>query len=681
MWRQVVAQSPDENAPAREIIRYDVGWKALNTMLKSGRSLSGHERNCCFLNTRNGRFADVSAAADIDFDDDGRILALVDWDFDGDQDFWIANRTGPQVRFLRNDAQNQHHFVAFKLTGTTCNRDAIGARVELHLADDTEAPRRIRTLRAGEGYLAQSTRWLHFGLGNQHQITRVVVRWPDGKSESFDGIESNRHYEITQGTGSAKVWTPPKRKLNLKPSKPKSPPLTDKSRIVLIAPIPIPAMKYADFNQQQHSIVAGSKGKARLVNLWASWCQPCIKELNEWKEHRQLFAKSNLDVLAVNVDEPGEDRAEQIQQIAELLKTLDLPFATGLGTKDLVVQFDIVQRALLNRQRSLPVPSSFLLDRSGNLRVIYKGPVSAQQLLADAKLLDATPEEIVAASVPYAGKWLGQPAGSSPNQIAVKLIEGGFLKETEEFILQLSNSEHRNPNYNPAEAQVFLGAIYLDQKRFEESARAFRNALKIDPNHRQSHIELAGVLVQLRDFKNAAFHFEHALERRGNDPELRLKLGMARLHNGEIDKAIQQFEQAIQLRPTAFSYHQLGTAYLRLSEIGVAIQQFDTALKLDPTFTASANNLAWLLSTTGDDTLRDGERAVQLAEGVCQSAPTVGNFDTLAAAYAEVGRFEDAVRTAQESVRLAKAAGDLKTSQRVQKRMRLYRDGKPYRDG
>ena len=61
-----------------DILRYDLGWKALNTMLKSGRSLSGHERNCAFLNTGDmsgtSRFADISAAAGIDFDDDGQDL-------------------------------------------------------------------------------------------------------------------------------------------------------------------------------------------------------------------------------------------------------------------------------------------------------------------------------------------------------------------------------------------------------------------------------------------------------------------------------------------------------------------------------------------------------------------------------------------------------------------------------
>ena len=114
-----MAQSPEKNAGSSEILRYDLGWKAINDLLRSGRSLSGHERKCCFLNlgsTGSDRFADVSAAFDLDLLDDGRVLALSDWDFDGDVDFWVANRSGPQVRFLRNpfgDRSGKRNFAAF----------------------------------------------------------------------------------------------------------------------------------------------------------------------------------------------------------------------------------------------------------------------------------------------------------------------------------------------------------------------------------------------------------------------------------------------------------------------------------------------------------------------------------------------------------------------------------------
>ena len=320
-------------------------------MLKAGRSLSGHERNCCFLNTQGGRFADVSAAANIDFDDDGRILALTDWDQDGDEDFWIANRNGPQVRFLRNDTQNDYHFVAFKLTGTTCNRDAIGARVEVRLKDDIH-PLRIRTLRAGEGYLAQSSKWLSFGLGENSNIEKVTVRWPDRSAETFTGIEVDGRYAITQGAGEANRLPPVKRRLDLSPSKITVPKSSDQSRIVLIAPVPIPSIQYEATNGGTEAIL-GDNGRARVVNLWASWCEPCIAELNEWGKHAEELRRAGLDVIPINVDEPESDRVNQKQTVLDLVKRLGMPFETGFGTKDLVVQFDVLQRSILRRQKNI----------------------------------------------------------------------------------------------------------------------------------------------------------------------------------------------------------------------------------------------------------------------------------------------------------------------------------------
>ena len=681
MWRQVVAQSPTLDAAAGEILRYDVGWKALNTMLKSGRSLSGHERNCCFLNTKGARFADVSAAANIDFDDDGRILALADWDHDGDDDFWIANRNGPQVRFLRNETQNGYHFVAFRLTGTNCNRDAIGARVEVHLKDD-EHPLRIRSLRAGEGYLAQSSKWLNFGLGDASEIERVSVRWPDNSTETFGNVNVDNRYTITQGSGEAKRWHSPDRKVDLSPSKIVVPESSDQSRIVLIAPVPIPSIEFESSNGDAEAIL-GNDGRARVVNLWASWCEPCLSELTEWSRHAAELQKSGLDVIPINVDEPESDRVGQKQTILELVQKLGLSFESGFGTKDLVVQFDVLQRSILRRQKTLPVPSSFMIDRRGNLRMIYKGPVSKpKQLIADAKLLDASSEAIVASSVPYAGKWLGQPAGTSPNTIAIRFVEGGFYKETEQYILQLEKQADVSPMYKPAEAMVLLGAIYLDQKRFTESAAAFRKVLTLDPNHRQSQIELAGVLFKLKDFSGSAKYYREALVRRSNDPELRFKLGVSLLENGDNVVAIEEFKKAVALRPTPLAFHQIGNASIRIGELGQAIEYFKKAVEQNRRFAPSLNNLAWLMATSDNAGLRNGEQAVQYAETLCADAKTrtAENLDTLAAAYAEAERFDEAIRTINEAIRSAKAAGDLQTSRSLQKRLVLYKQKKPYRD-
>ena len=154
-----MSQSPIDDFSERSVTRYRQGWKALNRLLHEDRSFSGHERNCAFLNTggdvRRQPFADISAASGLDFDDDARAVALADWDFDGDLDIWITNRTAPRIRFLRNNHVSSNHFLAIQLIGNgkTTNRDAVGARVEVVLAGDQNAPL-LKTMTAGDGFLS-----------------------------------------------------------------------------------------------------------------------------------------------------------------------------------------------------------------------------------------------------------------------------------------------------------------------------------------------------------------------------------------------------------------------------------------------------------------------------------------------------------------------------------------------
>ncbi|MDB4669736.1 VCBS repeat-containing protein [bacterium] len=105
----------------------------LNELVSNGESLSGHERNCAFLNIQGGRFATVSSVSGLDFDDDARSPVSIDWDRDGDLDLWVANRTAPQLRFLRNNTPKKNDFVSLRLRGTKSNIDGIGARVEIFL--------------------------------------------------------------------------------------------------------------------------------------------------------------------------------------------------------------------------------------------------------------------------------------------------------------------------------------------------------------------------------------------------------------------------------------------------------------------------------------------------------------------------------------------------------------------
>ena len=176
-----MSQSPTQYQSLGEDAEYMRKWDEMALLLAEGHSMSGRERDCCFLNIGKHPFANVSSVTALDFPDDSRGLGLVDWDHDGDQDLWMTCRTAPRVRLLRNDVGNRQSHFTLKLEGRDCNRDAIGARIELELDGGVPSgpPRTlIRTVRAGEAFVSQHSKWIHFGLGQNPKIKRLRVRWP-----------------------------------------------------------------------------------------------------------------------------------------------------------------------------------------------------------------------------------------------------------------------------------------------------------------------------------------------------------------------------------------------------------------------------------------------------------------------------------------------------------------------
>ena len=663
-----MAQSPEDNATSTEIIRYDLGWNAINAMLRAGRSLSGHERNCCFLNLGSGRYADISGAAGLDFPDDGRVLATTDWDLDGDIDLWIANRSGPQVRYMQNNIGDgeKANFVAIRLEGVDCNRDAIGARVTVVTGPHTQ----LQCLRAGEGYLAQSSKWLHFGLGNNRQIDRAIIQWPDGSQQIVEELTANQRYKIRQHE-PAQVW-------NAQPPLPElarqdwqAPSVSDQARILLLRPVSLPEITCPAPTGETISLTDGSRG-AVLINLWASWCQPCLKELSEWKAHADGFTAANLEIIALNVD----TASEQESTVPALVKRLELPFTMGVGTEELASLFDTIQRSLLSRQRPLPVPSSFLIDSQGRLRAVYKGPISADQILRDVQLLDADADQLLAAAIPFQGRWLEKPAGSTPLQLAVKLIESDYSDLAETYIGNLMDREGSELS---ASLLNLRAAILTDAQRYQEAAQIYAESLKRDPNNRQANIELGSLLLGIRQGHLAEPHFRRALAGSPNDPELLTKLGIAYLQQGKLKQAQGELRRALSYRSLPMAHWYLADIAIASKNVGTAISEYEAAIKLNPQLTANANNLAWLLATSTSPEQRNGRRAVEIAQAICEQmeSPTAQALDTLAAAYAENSQFAEAEAAAAKAIA---TTDNPDFADSIRQRKQLYQQQKPYRE-
>ena len=102
-WRRVAPQIPEEGLKQTATPGYLRNFRDLNDQVSRGKSFSGYERNALFFNRKGKGFAEVGGILGVDFDDDARAVATVDWDRDGDLDLWVANRTAPQVRLLRNN--------------------------------------------------------------------------------------------------------------------------------------------------------------------------------------------------------------------------------------------------------------------------------------------------------------------------------------------------------------------------------------------------------------------------------------------------------------------------------------------------------------------------------------------------------------------------------------------------
>ena len=459
----------------------------LDQLLDNGGSFSGNERNCAFLNTGRQadgsvRFATISAVSGLDFLDDGRALALVDWDGDGDLDVWSMNRTAPRVRFLRNDQSSGKHFLAMRLEGRTCNRDAIGARVEVVLQDAEPGSRLLRTLRAGEGFLAQSSKWLHFGLGGSSHIKEIIVHWPGGPTQKLRGLMSDTHYRVIQGVPVPVEVKRAHGTTRLQPIKLELPTQTPDAQILLTSRIPLPRLEYKDFDGSPRQLDE-LKSSPVLVNLWAAWCVPCRTELRQFVGSSPRIRDSGLKILALSVDDLAASggAGTTAADARKLLDAIQFSSLSGVATAELVRRFQFIHDLVFGQQRQIPVPTSFLLDGAGRLAAIYRGPVSVDRLLQDVAKLPLNDTELSVAALPFPGTWYDARRRFAPMEVPADLLSHGFERDAATYTEQNLSELKRQKGF-PQFARL-MGDRLAEQNLIDQALRLYRAALEVDPDN------------------------------------------------------------------------------------------------------------------------------------------------------------------------------------------------------
>ena len=237
---------------------------------------------------------------------------------------------------------------------------------------------------------------------------------------------------------------------------------------------------------------------------------------------------------------------------------------------------------------------------------------------------------------------------------------------------------------NPAAwtAHNNLGCLLAEQHKVDEAIGHFEASLKFNPRNAQAHGNLARALSLQGRFAEAETHFQAALKIKPGDADAHKSYAAALQQRGKTAEALAHARAAVQLQPDIETRLQLATLLRASRQTREAVAQFREVLSLKPDSLEALNNLAWLLATSADTTLRDGSEAVRLAERACRltqdkDATTMG---TLAAAYAEAGRFIDAVAAGQKAFDLAIAAGNTRFAGVNQQLLTLYRAGKPYHE-
>ena len=190
--------------------------------------------------------------------------------------------------------------------------------------------------------------------------------------------------------------------------------------------------------------------------------------------------------------------------------------------------------------------------------------------------------------------------------------------------------------------------------------------------------------VQASYWKDSERLWQQTIENTSNNHVAHAHLADLLLRQGRINDAISHCQEAVRIQPNdTDAQNNLGLALLQLGDEADAAIHFERSLASNPNNLNARCNLAWVLATSPDPSWRNGERAVELASSVAQG-PGRGNptvLRTLAVAYAEAGRFSDAIETAQQAIAIAKATGNDGLAADLERNIAAYRINQPIRSG
>lgn len=322
----------------------------------SGRSFSGNERDRLFLNDGEGRFLDVSSLSGADSANDGRAVLTFDADDDGDLDVFVHETQRERHALYRNDVADGGRWIKVRLAATTLHPEAIGAQVTV-----SAGGRRVaQVLSRGAGFVSCQAPELVFGLGDAARGS-VSVLWPGGARETFGELAAGGRYLLTEGAGEAAPYDAVPRVL---------PEPTGRGlRVRAGDRLGSLAVLGPDGRPTAVDLSSVAEGERLYLNLWASYCGPCVIELpmlDRWN------SVDRTTVVAVSVDAPSaRDRAAELR--ARFAPGLQTRFPADEATGGVSVLDELVDLA------RLPLPTTLVIGPGGVVERVVQGALDEER--------------------------------------------------------------------------------------------------------------------------------------------------------------------------------------------------------------------------------------------------------------------------------------------------------------
>ncbi len=323
-------------------------------MFGQGFSFSGYERDPLYLNLGGKKFTDISGVSGIDSITDGRAGVFADFDNDGDLDVFSTTIQNQAHLLFRNNVGQDNNFLRIALEGNEkTGRDAFGAVVRVK----TSAGILTKIKSGGSGFISQHDPRLLFGLGKDKKAEWIEVTWANGTIEKFESdAMSGSTLLLKAGTGKAQTVAVVK--TNLPNPLTKTEIFVRGLKIEIGKPLPDFAVKTmngaSSFLQKQFK-----PGRNTLINIWATWCVPCAKEMPELEKMRPLLAARGIDIVGINVD------AEKNVNIKGYIAQKRVTYPVLIGGVAAIEQIYATDE--------LSVPLSILVDKSGIVKELIPG--------------------------------------------------------------------------------------------------------------------------------------------------------------------------------------------------------------------------------------------------------------------------------------------------------------------